>query len=304
MNVKLNLFALLSVTLGGALTGCSVRSELEPVVLARPAGTQVWKLSEGFAKPECAYYDAATDAIYVSSINGDGTAKDGNGYISKVSTDGNMIEAKWATGLDAPKGLRSHGTTLWAADIDQVVAIDMETGEVKERIALEGAQFLNGLATAADGTVYAADTQGSRIYRVQDGKVSVFAEGAETESPNGLLVDGDRLIVAAWGLEPNEQFVTKVPGRLYSLDRNSGERTNITAEPLGNLDGVELDGKGGYVLTDFAEGQILHVDADGRSTEIKTLTKGSADHAYLPGKGLIVLPHMLDGYVAGYSFVR
>ena len=56
---------------------------------------------------------------------------------------------------------------------------------------VEGAAFLNDLATAPDGTVYASDSQSTRIYAVKDGKSSVFVAGAEVvEQPNGLLVDG------------------------------------------------------------------------------------------------------------------
>ena len=59
---------------------------------------------------------------------------------------------------------------------------------------IEGAQFLNDLATAPDGTVYVSDSTTLRVYQVRDGKSSVFVEGADVvEQPNGLLVDGGRL---------------------------------------------------------------------------------------------------------------
>ncbi len=267
---------------------------------AAQAGAKlVWEVSEGLAKPECAYYDADTNAIYVSNVNGFPTDKDGNGFISKISTDGTVIALRWALGLDAPKGLRAHGKTLWVADIDQIVAIDLDSGDVVKRVPVEGAEFLNDLATAEDGTVYAADTLGNKIFQYKDGAVSEFGAGVELESPNGLLVDGDRLIVAAWGLEPNENFQTKAPGNLYSLDRTSGKKTAITKKPLGNLDGVELDGQGGYVLTDFLAGKVLAVSADGAVAELHGTDAGAADHAYLIEKKLVVLPHMLSSKLFG-----
>ena len=67
----------------------------------------------------------------------------------------------------------------------------------------------------ADGTVYASDTMASKIFAIKDGKASVFAEGEQLEYPNGLFVDGERLIVGGWG-KPEADFSTKVPGQLYS----------------------------------------------------------------------------------------
>ena len=57
---------------------------------------------------------------------------------------------------------------------------------------IDGAQFLNDLATAPDGTVYVSDSAALKIFEVRNGKASVFVEGGDVvEQPNGLLVDGD-----------------------------------------------------------------------------------------------------------------
>src|SRR5262245_49027841 len=77
-----------------------------------PEPTALWTLSADVNAPESAYYDATSNAIFVSSINGDVLAKDGNGYISRLGADGKVVNARWATGLNAPKGLRSVGGTL------------------------------------------------------------------------------------------------------------------------------------------------------------------------------------------------
>ncbi len=68
------------------------------------------------------------------------------------------------------------------------------------------------------------------------------------EHPNGLLVEGDSLVVAAWG-KPEADFSTKVPGHLYRLNLASGAKTLITPKPTGNLDGLESDGRGGYITS-------------------------------------------------------
>ena len=63
-----------------------------PGPAAAPAA--LWSLMGDFASPESAFYDSATRAIFVSSINGAMTAKDGNGFISRLSADGKMVNAK------------------------------------------------------------------------------------------------------------------------------------------------------------------------------------------------------------------
>ena len=57
---------------------------------------------DGLNEPESAVYDKKTNAIYVSSINGNPLELDNNGYISKLSVSGQILEKKWKNwkGLD------------------------------------------------------------------------------------------------------------------------------------------------------------------------------------------------------------
>ena len=107
------------------------------LVLAQAEGPTLiplWDLKGDFAAPESAYYDAASNSVFVSSINGQILDKDGNGYISRLSPDGKVVTAKWVTGLNGPKGLRSVGGTLWVADIDEVVGIEIASGKITSRV--------------------------------------------------------------------------------------------------------------------------------------------------------------------------
>ena len=97
--------------------------------------------------------------------------------------------------------------------------------------------------------------------------------GADIEHPNGLLVEGENLIIGAWGQEIQDDFTTKTLGRLLSLNLKTKKITPITAKPLGNLDGVESDGKGGYVVTDWIAGKVFHVLKLGTSKTLATFPK-------------------------------
>ena len=165
----------------------------------------LWTVNTGLASPESAYYHQRSNSVFVSNINGQVLEKDGNGYITRIAMGGKVIGEKWATGLNAPKGIRSVGNTIWVADIDEVVGFELtkDGARLASRVKVEGSQFLNDLATSPDGTIYVSDSNQSRIYMVKDGKSSVFVEGADVgDQPNGLLVDGERLILGTIGPAP------------------------------------------------------------------------------------------------------
>lgn len=287
------------------------------VVLAGPLAAQappgppppppLWSLSGDFASPESAFYDAASNAIFVSSINGGITEKDGNGYISRLTPDGKMVNARWVTGLNAPKGIRGAGGTLWAADVDEVVAIDIASATITSRVRIEGAQFLNDLATSPDGTVYTSDSFGSRIYEVRNGKVSVFVEGPEVvESANGLLVDGNRLILgtvgpAGRGGRGPRGGGAGAGGNLYAFDLKTKERTRLTTDPVGGIDGIEPDGRGGVILTDVIGRRILHVPPSGQVRVLAQLAGGGADFGYIVKRSVAVVPYLNDHKVEAYD---
>jgi len=270
-----------------------------------PPAAPLWTLTSGFSSPESAYYDPLSGNVFVSSINGQILDKDGNGYISRLSITGELLDQMWVTGLDGPKGLRSVGGTLWVSDIDRVVAIEIATGRITARVPVEGAQFLNDLATAPDGTVYVSDSNQSRIYLVQDGRSSVFVEGAElVEQPNGLLVDGTRLILGTIGPAGGGRGRgrgAQPGGHLFAFDLTTRARTQITTEPVGGIDGIEPDGRGGLLVTDVFGRRLLQVAPSGAVRTLVQFGGGGADFGYVPARRLAIVPFLGDGTVSGYD---
>ena len=280
-------------------TDASKEAEATP---AKPAAAELWAVAEGIQTPESAYVDPATGDVYASNVAGTPDGKDGMGHISKISADGKTVNAMWITGLNAPKGLRSHEGTLWVTDIDEIVAIDMAAGKVKTRTKVAGAQFLNDTAVGPDGTVYVTDMAANKIIALKNGKTSVFAEGEDLEWPNGLLVDGGSLVVGGWG-KPNgpTDFTTKVPGRLFKLDLKTKQKTLITAEPAGNIDGLESDGQGGYIASDYLAGKILHITGDGKVVALTTFMPSTADIGFIASEKRLIVPHMNENKIVAYD---
>src|SRR5204863_5138921 len=132
---------------------------------AAPGATRVLAVA-GFSTPESVLLDSAQDIYFVSNINGSPTAKDNNGFISRVRPDGTLENLKFIEGghngvtLHAPKGLALLGDTLWVADIDVVRAFDARTGALRDSVSLAtlGAVFLNDIAIAQTSALYITDT--------------------------------------------------------------------------------------------------------------------------------------------------
>ena len=266
-----------------------------------PAVTAGWVVKD-MRTPESAYLDEGSGYLFVSQIDGQPNEKDGKGRISKLGLDGTVVSADWFTALNAPKGLRSFGGTLWVSDIDEVIGIDIASAKENARIKIDGATFLNDVAAGADGTVYVSDMLGSRIYAIKDGKATVFAEGEQLEHPNGLFFEGERLVVGGWGSKPAADFSTKVPGHLYSLDLKTKQKTLITKQPLGNIDGVEQEARGGYLVTDYLAGKLIQIAPSGESRVVRTFKPGLADHTFLYAQGdILIAPHMNENTVGAYD---
>ncbi len=261
---------------------------------ARP----IWSVSEGMDSPESVYYDAGSGFVFSSQIGGDASARDGNGRIVKLTLDGKLVDANWITGLNAPKGMRASRGTLYVADIDEVVAIDIAAGKIASRIKTD-AKFLNDLATAPDGTVYTTDSFANRVYVVKSGVASVFVESSKLELPNGILVDGGKVIVATDGRPGRGGGGT--PGSLWSIDPATREITQITTQAIGTPDGLESDGRGGFVVADVGGGRIFHVSATGEARQLLQLDRQPADISYIPGRKLLLVPHLGLNRVSAYD---
>lgn len=297
--------ALLAVACGRSEAPATSEAPASQPAAQSPAGPQAlnadWTVTEGIATPESVYYDEASGSIFVSQIDGAPDGKDGNGRIVRLDANGKMVNANFVTGLNAPKGLRVVNGTLWAADLGEAVAVDVASGKITRRVPLEGAMFPNDVAGGADGTVYISDMMGNKIYAVRDGKASVFVEGEQLEHPNGILVEGDRLVVGGWGgpqIKPD--FSTETPGHLFAIDLKTKQKTLITQQPIANIDGVESDGQGGYVITDYLKGQVIRV-RNGQAQPVAQFPAGTADIGWMAGHNMVIVPHMNENKVAAYT---
>lgn len=269
----------------------------------------LWTVSTGLASPYSAFYHQRSNSIFVSNINGGRFDKDGNGYLTRIAPNGKVLAEKWATGLNAPKGIRSVGNTIWVADIDEVVGFELtaDGARLQSRVRIDGARFLNDLATAPDGTIFVSESWGDpappdnppRIYVIKDGQSSIFIEGAGTGwLPIGLLVDDDRLIVG-----------THISGgQLLAFDLKTKARTVIaTTNAVSEISGIEPAEAGSYFVSDLLSRRLFHIARDGKVTMLVTFDRGGADVGVSPmveqlvQAGTVFVPFLSANSVSAYD---
>ena len=258
---------------------------------------EVWR-AEGLRQPESVLFDPERNVLYVSNVDGGPTDKDGKGYIAKLMPDGKAVAAEWVTGLNAPKGLALSGDRLYVADIDRLVVIDIDTGEIAKIYEAPDAKFLNDVVVGKDGRVFVSDTLTDTIYALDGDTFGVWLNSGDLAAPNGLYVDNDKLIVASWG---KGEMMSAKPDHLRTVDLDSKEIANLgDGTPIGNLDGLAPDGNGDFLVTDWVAGALFRVEPSGKAEKLLDLNQGTADLFYRHDEKLVMIPFMNDGVLVAY----
>ena len=265
--------------------------------------TEIWRTT-GFSSPESVEWDAAAGVFYVTNMGADPMGKDGDGYISTLGADGVVVAAKWATGLDAPKGMAIVGGKLYAADVGQLVEIDTATGAVVNRYPAPESVLLNDVIAAPDGRIFVSDTFGNSIWVLEGGAMSIFAQGPMLMGANGLTIAGTALIVANLG-DASQGFDKIKPGFVVSVDLTSKAITPYgSADPSGVLDGIEPDGAGGVLFTDNMGGRLMQQAPGGAAVVVAALEPGAADLEVVLDQGLILVPLTPANTVVGLKWAE
>jgi sugar lactone lactonase YvrE len=270
----------------------------------------------GFQGPESVRYDAEQDVFFVSNMTGYGSAKDGNGYIARVSASNPDSGEVFAQGgvngvtLDAPKGLAIHGDTLWATDISVLRGFDRRTGAplVTIDFAPLGAVQLNDIAVGPDGTLHVTDTgiimsdKGvihlgpDRIFVVGPNRaITVAAEGPQLGRPNGITWDpvGKRWIVLSF-----DPFNGQV-----MVDPKGSAKPQLIRTGTGQLDGVEVLNDGAVLFTSWADSSI-HLLANGRDRPIIREVPVAADIGIDTKRNRLAIPLSMLGTVQLWTLDR
>jgi sugar lactone lactonase YvrE len=287
----------LGLTVASACKKAEQQAAQQPA--APPAAVKVAQV-DSLQTPESVLWDETQDIYFVSNINGNASAKDDNGFISRVNPDATIAQLKFiAAGqrgvtLNGPKGLALRGDTLWVTDIDAVRAFNATTGAPLFSVDLsrQGAVFLNDPAFGPDGALYITDTgirfdaQGTmthpgpdRIFRIgPDHKVSVAAQGDTLERPNGITWDpaGNRFVVVAFG------------GPSVFAWHSGDTAPTVIATGPGGFDGVAMVG-GRLLVSSWTDSTVAAYEGGTEATVI-TGVPSPADFGYDAKRNRVLVP--------------
>ena len=243
----------------------------------------------GFTFPESVGCDPSEKVLYVSQFGGTELKpadKDGKGFISKVSLDGKVLEAKaFDVKLDKPKGIWIEGGRLWVTDIDAVWIFDLKSKKGR-RLELPGIKFANDPAVQK-GVLFVSDNRSDQLFKVEPAdfldaavkpKVSVAMSGKNV-FPNGLwpAKDGSLLMVGFQSAEQKRGIYAYKDGEVKAL-----------SEMIGRLDGVFELADGTILATDWNTGSVFHWSKAAGMEPLAPGFKGPADFcvmgdtAYVP----------------------
>ena len=254
-------------------------------VIAQHSLEKLWVSDSTLSNPESALLDLKAKILYVSNIGPFDT--EGTGSISKIGLDGKIVTVGWVTDLTAPKGLGQYNGKLFAAENSAVAVIDIKTGKIMSRIAVEGSQMLNDITIDRKGIVYVSDSKTSKVHKIENGKASVYLENLT--GINGLLALGTDLYILTG------TTVRKA---------DAGKKIITVAEGLeGGLDGIEQVAPNEFLVTGW-QGTIYYVKSDGtKETLLDTRDQkiNAADLGYDPKTKTLYIPQMMSNSLSAYK---
>jgi len=254
--------------------------------------------------PESVRWDPDQSVWFVSNVNGDPSAKDNNGFISRLKADGSMDSLKFVAGgrgkvtLNAPKGMAIVGDTLWVADIDAVRGFNRKTGAPVASVPVPGATFLNDVTAGPDG-IYVTDTGvlfgaggkvshpgPDRISKIAGRKVTTALTFKNKPGPNGITWEqnGSRFVVVSMS---DSNIVAWAPG--------DSAPVSLGTAP-GDMDGVEVVDGDRLLVTSWADSS-LNLFADGKLTRLAGNLPGPADIGFYPACGKVAVPQLTENKV-------
>ena len=245
---------------------------------------KIWESDTTLAIPESVLFDKA--GLFVAVIDGQPWEADGKGQIAKLDKNGKIVNANWATGLNAPKGMGIWDKKLFVADISDVAVINTATGKVESRIAVEGATGLNDVTIDSKGIVYVSDSRQGNVHRIQHGKSELYL--SNLKGINGLKAVG------------NELFLLTGSG----IFKAGADKNPVSVAPMEiGGDGIEPIGNGDYIVSCWP-GLIYYLSKDGKMQvllDTREQKRNSADIGYDPKDKIVYVPTFFKKSVVAYK---
>lgn len=244
-------------------------------------------MAGGLSGPEAVRYDPELDVFFVSNFN-DEPAGDSNGFVSKLSPDGEMLVSKFMVGTeDRPfhggRGMFIDHSGLWVVDAGGVHLFDRDSGEQLDFVDFSEFElgFLNDIVAGEDGALYVTDTGTASLYRIVDRAASFVTD--VPMSPNGITTDPDtgRLLMVPWS--DGDEIIA------WDIDEKSFSSVG-KLEAGGNFDGIEVVGD--MIIVASQVDTSLHFMVDGVDRRAIELPGKPADIGIDTKRNTVAVPYV------------
>ena len=250
--------------------------------------------AEGAAEPQDIRIDGTR--VHPESITSDSA---GNIYVSSIggtiyrAEAGSDVASPWivpdeANGISSLFGVLAddaHGLFWTCSNANSfapgegppapsaVKAFDLATGQFKASYEFpgDGPAACNDITIAEDGTAYATDTAGGRVFELAPGAdaLTLFASGEDLVGVDGIALSAD-----------GTMYINNVRSNLVQrVERaEDGSYAGLTAltlsEPVSGPDGLRLVEGNRFLQAEGPAGRVTYVDIDGDQAIITPIRTG------------------------------
>lgn len=254
---------------------------------------KVWETEAVFSVSESVLYDSKRDVLYVTNFDQFTRTTSGRDqHISKLSLGGEIIDLQYIDSLDNPLGMCIHKDKLYIAEKGGFAIADLESARVIEHVPIPEAMFPNDIEVDEQGKVYVSDSRKNVVWRIVEGKASIWLEGKEILDPNTIRIIGERLYVGNSGDQ-----------QLKAFDLETKEIEVIADFVPGFIDGIRPlpDGE---LLVSLWDGKLYLVSNEGELSQLLDLkNEGTyiADFEYIHETGMLYIPGFFVNKVIAYK---
>jgi len=290
-----------------------------------PMSSNVKVYGSVYSAESCSY-DAQRGVIVVPNRGVPQTVQTNNAWITLLNHDGSVHTSRWIGvqnagearslltpplvlnepyGSDIANGLlyladRDGGTTPTEPSVAVIRKFNLQTGAPAGEIRVERSPWLNDIAVAADGTIYATNTGVGgatpdpatwQVWKVtRDGAASVFVQGPPLRRPNGVAVDAQGNIVVV-NIDSSDVLTFAPDAKLLKTE---------TAAQAGN-DGLVIMPDGTKYVSSVLNGGVSKMSPGKPAELIARNIPNAASMCYDAGANQLIIPMNPNN---GLAFIR
>lgn len=256
----------------------------------------------GLRAPWAVEVDPVDDVYLIANAGGPVGERDRNGFITRLSPDGEVLALDWSASgeatdelaLHSPTGLAIRGDSLLVADLDCLRILHRTSGQPLARECVLTAEFLSDVAVGPDGSIYVLDsglawagngtmeeTGTDAVYRLvigEEGRNTTLDRGDELGHPSAVAVGNRGIFVATSG---TGEIFRVVPGQ---------PRTTVYPARGIEISGLVFLPDGGFAFSTKAEGAVYRVTGQGRVERILENVPGPGRLGYDAARDRLIVP--------------